>query len=181
MLQIGSLIFQRAKVLLQDQNRKERGGKMLRFQVVVCAALLLLGGATMAGAAPITLTDTTQFTPTGTILPEDYVGHGWGDVNLIGGFGDYVKWTHHFEFDPAAAAVLSGELALSLRDDQQTVWKWTFDDLAPEFGIGWGEDFTWDIGEVDTGVYSYSVTASFLSDGDYTVTVASLGGDFYVD
>ena len=56
--------------------------------ILMLAFVLCIGG--VAGAA--TLTDTTQFTATGTIAPEDFVSRGWGDVNKLDGFLDYVVW-----------------------------------------------------------------------------------------
>ena len=149
---------------------------MKKFLMFLCAVMLIFGVTGMAGAVPISFTDTTVFTPTGTILPEDYVDHGWGAVNKLNWTGDFVKWTHHFDFDPAAAEVLSGKLTLSLRDDEADTWNpFTWD-----VGIGWAEDGTWDIGDVDSGLYGYDVTASYLVDGTFTVTLGSVWGDFYI-
>ena len=160
---------------------------MKNFLVFLCAISLVFGAVETAEA--ITFTDRTVFTTTGTDPFEDYVAHGSGDVNFLStslgqalsGDFDYVQWTHNFDFDPAAAEVLSGSITLALSDDQVTWWWWTFDDIAPEFAVGWGEDFTWDIGEVDTGDHTYPVIASYLADGQYTVTVTSLLGDFYIN
>jgi len=142
----------------------------------LCVVTLVFGVVGMAGAA-IIFTDTTQFTTTGTILPEDYVDHGWGDVNKLDWTSDFVTWTHSFGFDPAAAEVLSGKLTLSLRDDDTDTWC----PITWDVGIGWAEDGTWDIGGVDTGLYGYDVTASYLVDGTFTVTLGSVWGDFYIE
>ena len=37
------------------------------------------------------------------------------------------------------------------------------------------------MGEVDTGIYEYSVDVDFLLDGRFMVTLVSLLGDFYID
>lgn len=50
-----------------------------------------------------------------------------------------------------------------------------------ELGYGIAEDGTWDFGEIDTGAYTYRVTASYLMDGMFTVKVGSILGDFYID
>jgi len=121
----------------------------------------------------ITFTDTTNFLNP-ISLADDLDDSGWGDVNRLDSLGDYVRWTHHFmeEFDTSTPQVLSGTLTLALRDDRD--WSW-------EFGFGWAEDGTLGLGEVDTDDYSFNVDTSFLEDGLFTVTLASLGGDFYID
>lgn len=49
--------------------------------MVLFSIVLVLG---MAGvASTVTLTDVTLFTATGTTQAEDYVSHGWGDVNFL--------------------------------------------------------------------------------------------------
>ena len=156
---------------------------MKKFIVTSAALLLVIGLATSSGASPIPFTDTTFFDEEGTFFDEeginpsdDLVSYGYGTVNKLDGPFDYVRWTHHFEFDPPALEVLSGTLTVSLRDDSEDPFWQTF-----EFALGWGEDWTFDLGEVDTGDYSYSVTASYLEDGAFTVTLASLLGDFYID
>ena len=143
---------------------------MKRFFVLICAVTLVLGVVPTVDALPIT--DITTFNSTGTNPAEDYVSHGQGTVNKLDGALDYVKWTHHFDFDPPAEEVLSGTITISLRDDG---------DWWGEFAFGWTEGGSWDLGEVDTGDYSYSVGASYLADGTFTVTLASVLGDFYID
>ena len=146
---------------------------MKKFIVTSVALLLVIGLATSSGASPIT--DITEFTDTGTILPVDLVSYGYGSVNMLEGPLDYVRWTHHFEFDPPALEVLSGTLTVWLTDDTDPFWQ------PFEFALGFAEDWTFDLGEVDTGTYSYSVTASYLEDGEFSVTLFSLLGDFYID
>ena len=154
---------------------------MKKFLVFLCAVLLVFGVVGTASAVPITFTDTTEFTATGTIPSEDYVGHNRGDVNFLSTSFlqalqlkfDYVQWTHHFDFEPPAEEVLSGNLTLWLRDDN--------DPWRAEFAFGWAEDGSWDWGEVDTGSYTYSVNASYLEDGEFAVILYSALGDFYID
>ncbi|MCD6570053.1 MAG: PEP-CTERM sorting domain-containing protein [Deltaproteobacteria bacterium] len=140
------------------------------------ALILILGFAEMTWASPITFTDTTQFYANHTDPAEDLVSYGGDFVNELEWFRDHVKWTHHFDFVPPAAKVLSGTLTVWLRDDGDNccLFPW-------EFGFGWAEDGTWDFGEVDTGDYSYNVTASYLEDGEFTISLWSKGGDFYID
>ncbi len=150
---------------------------MKKFIVTSAALLLVIGLATPSSASTINdINDITEFTEGGTVPFEDLVSYGYGSVNMLEGPFDYVRWTHHFEFNPPAQEVLSGTLTVSLRDDSEDPFWQTF-----EFALGWAEDWTFDLGEVDTGDYSYSVTASYLEDGAFTVTLASLLGDFYID
>lgn len=140
-------------------------------RIAMCLLILFLSVSTVY-ALPTTLIDVTEFTATGTDPTENYFAHGVGDVNKLDHFGDYVKWTHHFELDPYTE-IYSGTLTLALRDDGG--W---FD--GPEFGFGWTEGGTWDVGEVDTGEYSYGIDVAFLEDGEFSVSLASLGGDFFI-
>ena len=134
----------------------------------VFAVLLCIGSA---GAVPITFTDTTIFTKNG-ISSDDYLnGFGGDEVNKLEGFSDYVSWTHLFT---PPSNILSGTLTLALIDDGGLYDSW-------ELGLGWAEDGTWGFGEVDTASYSYNINASFLADGFFRVTLASLWGDFYID
>ena len=133
-------------------------------------AFLAWGSSAMA----LSFTDTTIFTRTGTSPSEDYDSHGWGDVNRLNAIGDHVSWTHHFGFDPPANEVFSGKLTLFLRDDGGR-----FDSF--EIGFGWAEDGSWDLGEVNTGAYAYDIAGSFLMDGEFSLTLGSLWGDFFID
>jgi len=145
---------------------------------ILLTLTLVLCMAGVAGAT--TLTDTTLFNATGTVLAEDYVSHGWGDVNKLDCILDYVTWDHKFTFNPPAAQILSGTLTVSLRDDAGEGdcgilgWK-------NEYALGWTESAQWDLGEVDTGNNSYGVNVNFLADGAFRVNIASLYGDFYID
>ena len=121
----------------------------------------------------MTLIDTTKFTAGGTVASEDYNSHGWGAVNYLEGSSDYVSWTHHYEFTPPAEEVINGSLTLWLEDDSKR------DPF--EFAFGWAEDGTWGFGEVDTNDYTYDINASYLDDGSFSVVLASLWGDFYID
>ena len=144
--------------------------RLLKILVLSIFAAFLAAGS--AGA--ITFTDTTTFTKNGISSDDQLNGYGWGDVNKLDGFLDYVSWTHLFEFDTPTPHVLSGTLTLALRDDGGLCDSW-------ELGLGWAEDGTWGFGEVDTASYSYNINASFLSDGSFSVFLGSLWGDFYID
>ena len=142
---------------------------MNRFlKILVLSVFVVFLATGGAFAVPITFTDTTTFFAGGT-NDADLVSYGGNYVNQLEGFGDHVRWTHHYTPTPQ---VLSGTLALAMRDDKD--WSW-------EFGFGWAEDGTWGFGEIDTGIYSFNVDTSFLGDGLFTVTLASLGGDFFID
>jgi hypothetical protein len=160
---------------------------MKKLVLFVCVVTLMFGTAGVAKA--LTFVDTTIITPTGAIGFEDgsadYDDHGWGAVHYLDWAGDYVAWTHHFEFDPPAAEVLSGTLRVFAVDDEPDQDWWTPWGTIPnvwtyEVGFGIAEDGTWDFGEVDTNLYTYNVTASYLIDGTFSVGVASVWGDFYI-
>ena len=144
----------------------------------ICAVLLfVLGVVRISDASPINFSDTTTFLDTEpyTDPPEDLVSYGGARADKLEGPWDYVRWTHHFEFDPPAQEVLSGTLTVWLADDcWDPCW------LPFEFAVGWAEDGTFAFGEVDTDAYSYAVKASFLEDGEFTVTLVDLFGDFYI-
>jgi hypothetical protein len=170
---------------------------MKKLAIVLLGLAFIFGLTQVVAAAPITFTDTTEFTATGTTPGGDLDDYGWGEVNKLDGIlnyvdgmgplgSDYVAWTHHFDFNPPALEVLSGSLSIQLYDDQVKEYKWFrwtgnyIDDKAWEFGGGIAEDGNYDLGEVDTGTYSFDVTASYLEDGAFSILLGSLGGDFYI-
>jgi len=147
---------------------------MNRFLTILALSILTVFlAAESAVAVPTTFTDTTTFYASGT-NDTDLVSSGGYYVNKLEGFRDYVKWTHHFDFDTTAVEVSSATLTLALYDD--------YDPWLPEFAFGSAEDRTWGFGEVDTGTYSFNVDTSFLGDGLFTVTLASASwfSDFYI-
>lgn len=153
---------------------------MRKLVLFLAAGLVSVGMIGPGWATPITITDTTLFDAAGTTPAEDYDAKGWGaTVNKLEGLLDYVQWTHHFPDAPAPAigSVISGEITIYLRDDEGDV---SWNPFTWEFGGGIAEDGTWDFGDVDTGAYSYNVTASYLDDGEFQVTVGSVWGDFYI-
>ena len=53
--------------------------------------------------------------------------------------------------------------------------------IGYELGIGWGEDWSLDFGEIDSGIVGpYTLNVDYLADGMFTVGVASALGDFYI-
>ena len=149
---------------------------MKKALIGLSGMLLLFGTVSVAGATPITFTDITTFTATGTNSSEDLDGYGGDYVNKLEGVGDWVKWTHKYDFIPAVDTVLSGNLSIYLIDDEADNRWW-----KKELAFGWAEDGTWDLGEVNTDIYSYDVSAKFLADGEFTIKLMSVGGDFYID
>jgi hypothetical protein len=104
----------------------------------------------------------------------DAFSYGWGAVNFLNGTGDWISWTHAFA--PVIPANVTGAtLAVTLRDDASDAF------FSNEYALGWTESGQWAVGEVNTGTYSYNVNFAYLADGRFEVTLASLGGDFYVD
>ena len=144
--------------------------KSILVAILGVAMLLLVG---TAEAEPMTLIDTTIFTATGTGDSEDFNSHGRGDVNYLDGSFDYVSSTHHYVFEPLPEEVINGSLTLSLRDDEQSD--------SFEFAFGWADDGMLGFSEVDTNDYTYDINASYLGDGSFSVVLASLWGDFYID
>ncbi len=144
--------------------------------ILVLGLLVSLSFANISSASIVTVTDTTNFLSHDTDPSEDLVSAGGFYVNKLEGPFDWVMWTHHF--DPPAEEPVSATLTVSLRDDYdgncffQSKW---------ELGFGIAEDGTWDIGWVNTGSYVYNVTASYLTDGTFTVYLGSLLGDFFID
>ena len=159
-------------------QRRARTGQL-------CVALVFLFGSLNVSAVPITFTDTSIFTSTGVYDSvdgtSDLDAFNRGDVNFLStSFPqaeaydfDYVAWTHHFDFTPPADYIMSGSLSLSIRDDS--------DIYTAEFALGLAEDGTWGVGEVDTNTYDFNVSTAFLADGEFSLVVASLLGDFYID
>ncbi len=154
--------------------------KKLTVFAVVVLGLAVVGFVGPASATPMTITDTTLFDAAGTTPAEDYDSHLYGSVNKLDGILDYVTWTHHFPDppNPEIDHAISGTITVYLSDDEGDVW---WNPLTWEYGGGYGEDATWAFGEVDTGEYTYGVTASYLDDGEFQVTVGSVWGDFYID
>jgi hypothetical protein len=144
--------------------------------ILIMSLLVLLGFASLSHANTVTLTDTTNFFFDHTDPAEDLVDYRGLYVNKLEFATDWVGWTHHFaapDEEPVSAT-----LTVYLRDDidgHHLHWnQW-------ELGFGIAEDGTWDLGEVDTGPYTYNITASYLMDGTFTVFLGSLLGDFYID
>jgi hypothetical protein len=157
-------------------NHKKEGS-LKKLVLLLAAGVLSVTLAGSAGATPITFTDTTKFYSHSTDPNVDLNSYGGKYVNKLEHKKDWVTWTHHFGYSPPALEVLAGTITIYLKDNENDVpwWWWTY-----ELGMGWGEDATWDFGEVQTGDYSYNVTASYLEDGEFQVTVASQGGDFFI-
>lgn len=131
---------------------------MNTWKALPAAIVLSFGATSLAYALPISLQDVTNFNATGMDAPGDYDDHGWGTVNILDGTGDYVSWTHSFLFNPSVDTILSATLGLNFQDDKYKNicffgCKYISDAYISEFGIGYGEDGTWDIGEIDTGLY----------------------------
>jgi hypothetical protein len=146
---------------------------MKRFFITLITSLLFAGAAY---ATPITFTDTTKFTPTGTTAIEDLQSFGGSSVSYLSGIGDYVTWKHFFTFNPPAAEILQGTLKLKLVDDERD----TLNPFTWEFAFGFAENGQWDIGAVNTGSYLYDVQVAALEDGEFELTLLSLGGDFSI-
>lgn len=146
---------------------------MRRFFITLIAALSFAGAAY---ATPITFTDTTKFSKTGTDAVGDLVAYGGSSVSFLTGFGDYVTWKHLFTFAPPAAEILEATLKLSLVDDEIDTWKLS----TWEFAFGIAENGQWDIGAINTGSYLFGVNVAALEDGEFEILLKSVGGDFSI-
>lgn len=157
---------------------------MKKVLILFGAVMLVLSLMGTAGALSISFTDTVKFTDNGLdptvddVAPVGVVNSYDGvSVTLLEGFGDHIDWTHKFDFDYEVDEIVSGELTLSLVDEDRDKWC----SVGLEFALGITEDGTWAWGEVDTQDYFFDVTTSYLMDGSFSVYLASLGGDFYID
>jgi len=153
---------------------------MKRLILLLFAITLVVSEGEEGRAAAITFTDTTKFHDYGTDPNVDLDSYGGSYVNKLEYMTDWVSWTHHFTFDPAAQDVLGATVTLSFTDNDQDYY-WCIFPVDHEWALGWAEDWTWDFGEVDTGQYAYSVSGSYVVDGEFSITVASVWGDFYID
>ena len=151
----------------------------MRQLKVVCFGILALFTAEVY-AIPVTFTDITNFTTTDAVdsvtNASDLDGYGSGDVNFLDSTGDYVSWTHHYDFVPALDHVLSGVLSLSFIDNETDTSRLSTQEYA--FGFA---DGIFAFGEVDTATYNFDVAAAFLADGMFSVTVGSVIGNFWLD
>ena len=146
-------------------------------KVLIVLALFVFIFTGTSFAAPISLVNIITFNSKGASSSGDGTAtldrYGWGSVNLLDGAGDYVKWTQAFTFSPPPdIGSVTGTISIKLRDDSNNCLD------GPEFAVAWTNTDSWAIGEVDTGAYNYNVS---LNNGSLTVTLASLGGDFYID
>ncbi|WP_292276610.1 PEP-CTERM sorting domain-containing protein [Marinobacter sp.] len=146
---------------------------MKKWTMLPCA-LMLAGGVSVAQAAPISLQDITTFDRNGTNAAEDLNSYDGRSVSKLEFKGDFVSWTHIFNFDPPAAEITSATLTLFLQDDGGFFDLW-------EYGFGYGEDGSWELNqEVGTDAYDFAVDVLAVADGSYTVRLESDGGDFYL-
>lgn len=150
---------------------------MKKLILLLCAFLFTLGFYESAAAIPYTLTDTTTFDSQGTNAPEDLVAYGGSSVSRLEGIGDYVTWQHQYTFSPPLGTITSAALEIALFDDEtDRFWR----SNSYELGFLYDESGHWAIGEVDTGTYGYNLNGSYLADGSFYVTIASLWGDFSI-
>ena len=136
------------------------------------AGSLLVAGNAMATA--YTMTDTVGFNATGTVESGDLDSYGGAEVNYLAGTGDWVAWTHHYEFDPEPVTLTGASLNLDIYDDaNDTCW-------GLEFGIVMAEDGTVGFREFDEAIYGFDLELTSLADGLFSVALVSLWGDFYI-
>lgn len=141
---------------------------------VVIAGLLIsvFASSSIVFGDIITLTDVTTFSAIGTNEASDLVDYGYGTVSKLDGFGDFITWEHQYIFNPPVQDILSADLTLSLRDDN---------DCFLEYALLLREGSWAAAGEVDNANYQFNANVNSVADGSYRVSLASLGGDFYID
>ena len=149
------------------------------ISVALFAATIGLAGNAAAGN--ISFSDTVAFTSSGIITssdttPADLNGYGGRSVDYIAGLGDYLSWTHNFEFTPPAETIISGTLAVNLEDNERD----TLNPFTWEFAVGRTDSGEWTISDVDTRRYTYNISIAALADGHLGVRIDGIGGDFYV-
>lgn len=127
--------------------------------ITLATSAMLLGTASLASAAPINLQDTV-------------------DINKYLSGLESTAWTHEFSFAPPAKTILNASLTLTFQDDDKDYNIFGVCVKNCEYGLGFGEDLTWDFGEIDTGEYDYDINVAAVADGQYSVLLKS-GGDFY--
>ena len=141
-------------------------------------ALVFAGSLLVAGNAMATsyiMTDTVVFTANGTIESGDLDSYGGNEVNYLDSGGDWVAWTHHYDFDPEPVTLTGASLNLTVYDDGSDNW-WGL-----EFGIVMAEDGTVGFREFDDATYGFDLELTSLTDGEFSVALVSLWGDFYID
>ena len=146
---------------------------MFKKLMILLAVLLI---STTANA--ITFTDTVLFTADAASMGEDYISHGWGDVNVLDNTTDYVRWAHNFDTTDIGA-MNSASLSLELVDDETDSGRrfWTY-----EIAFVLLEDHTTDIRwQVDTENYDYDINCNYLEDGRFEVLLGSIYGDFSIN
>ncbi len=144
---------------------------------LILAVLLVLILASASFSAPITYSNALTFSSSDAISTGQGMGtllsYGYGSVNGLDGFGDYLRWSHALSFDPQAGpAYVNGTLSLSFHDAGNQ----RFD--SPEISLDFPGSGLYATGDVEPGVYSCNV---IFNNGSLFVTLASLGGDFYLD
>jgi hypothetical protein len=161
-------------MLQQHEVQHKEGFSMKKIITMLVVFMFILTGNLIA--TPVTLENTITFSSAGATSSGDGTGrlisYGYGSVNKLDGCFDYVKWSQTFTFNPPAETdSITGKLHLSLRDDGGRCDGF-------EFGLGWTNTGQVFFEEVNTQEYDYNVA---LDNGQLIVTLASLGGDFYID
>jgi len=151
------------------------GGITIMKKTLISLGAIVLVTGWVSVASALTLTDTTWFNAIGSDPTEDLTGYGWGDVNRLDGLGDFISWNHNFTFDPPASDIISASLSLWFKDDERDR---RYNLFTYEFGLVRTESGIYDFGEIDTGIQTYGIDVSFLTDGIFGVRVSSWGGDF---
>lgn len=128
----------------------------------------------VANATPITNLNNDVVSFENNTTFEGYEDYGWGAVNKLDCFGDYISWTHEFDLDEGLIGISDATLTLVLGDDRDSKWR------PYEFAFYAGEDKTIGLWEVDSEKYTFGVSSEYLMDGEFSGMLTSVGGDFFV-
>jgi hypothetical protein len=161
---------------------------------------VLFAGA--AGAVPISTTDVTTFTDSGTAYPGDLVSSGGSSVQQLETEGDHVSWMHRFDLGSGPTRLLDSTLDLYFsendrdysysyrtRDCQHIGWgrydchyDYVYVPGNPEYGLLSLEDSgEQSLGEIDSHRRLLDLSLEALADGLFGLTLTSTGGDFRLD
>ena len=94
---------------------------MKKVSIIFSFFTLFLGLSGTGAAAPITFADTISFTETGA-SSGNLIGYGGDYVSKLEKGGDYLAWAHQFTLFPSGQQILTGQVTLSVKDDETDTW-----------------------------------------------------------
>jgi len=145
---------------------------MKKIQLFLAVIMLLVFGMVgTASAVPVTaeiLIDFTEIQWTYTDPPEDLDGYGGDYVSSLEFQGDFVQYTHNFDFD--FLMIYDATLTLYMEDNEgYDTW------AADEYATVSIEGIDMPAFEVETGSTEFNVVPLDVEDGMVVVVVSALG------